>query len=157
MALQPKLSAVGPCSWITVTANPKCFPSLHQCYVPPPPQTAPAATATQHSPHGMVLAGVAHTFCQTREGRRGMREHRMGMLMGGCSPPIPLWLPGGLLTRGRACFLLLSFGGLWDAAPSTHSSVREPAIRCAPSLRLAHPGKGLPDSAGSGLASISSP
>lgn len=137
-APQPSLSAVGPCSWTMVTENPRCFPSLRQCSVPPPLQTSPAAVGTQHRPHGAGLAGVACIFCWTREGRWRMREHSMGMRMGGHSPPIPLRLPGGLSAAGRACLLLPSFGGRWEASPRTPQLH---ALRSALSLLLAHPGK----------------
>lgn len=46
------------------------FPSPHPCYVPPPPYMAPAAVATQHSPHGAVLAGVTQLL-PDKGGRAG--------------------------------------------------------------------------------------
>lgn len=58
-----------------------------------------------------------------------MREHGVGILKGGCSPPVTWWLPGGLLRRGRVCFPLPSFGGLWEAALITHNHVCKPAVR----------------------------
>lgn len=121
-------------SVIPALKNPSAFhffPSPHPCYVPLAPYVAPAAVATQQSPHG---SWGDPQLPPDKGGRGG------SMSSPSCCSPIHLRLPG-------LCSSLLSLAGLWEAVPSRHSSVCEPGGPCLflslTPARLSHKAQGL--------------